>query len=164
MWGAHCSNCMCEAAQTVQALQQAGLYHGHLSPDSFRLPGNVEWNAFQKWEQPWFHDLKHSTIKPGTVVVSQNCHADRWFLKASWCHLSRFYSDQAHSPLKLVDFGLELKATTSSIRVTVRAWQNEIGHNRKQGLWVLVYQCLSNRFDIWIDNYSYVRDVRIHLN
>lgn len=43
--------------ETVQALQQAGLYHGHLSPDSFR-----------------------------------------------------FYSDQAHSPLKLVDFGLELKA------------------------------------------------------
>ena len=54
--------------ETVQALQRAGLYHGHLSPDCFR-----------------------------------------------------FFSDQAHSPLKLVDLGLELKACLCE-------WSPDSGH------------------------------------
>ncbi|CAJ1333209.1 unnamed protein product [Effrenium voratum] len=56
--------------QAVQALHRAGLYHGHLSPDSFR-----------------------------------------------------FHTDQAQAPLKLVDFGLELKAC-------LLEWSPESGHEQ----------------------------------
>ena len=81
----------------------------------------VAWNG--KWETATiFMTWNILTIKPDAGVrreESKNIMQIDDFLKASWCHLARFYSDQAHSPLKLVDFGLELKATTSSIHVTV---------------------------------------------
>ena len=99
--------------QTVRYLHGAGLYHGNLSPDCFRLLGLGK-----------FHDL--------SCQASGHCQN----LFPTGVQL-RFHSDRAHAPLKLVDFGLDLKAI--SVRVAFKrlrcAYANglQIKHPTGQG-------------------------------